>query len=160
MTARKSFVRLISEWPRRSKELGWGFRVDEIWFEVPQSEVVDEMRRARRYWSWDVGLLTQLVERRGVGELTEFHWVWPGGRERRYERFPDGVWRRLYMRRRMLYLGGLSLPRIHTFFSGDDPAAPHDHPFWFWTFPLRSYTEEVEEKDEISRGPRAGRMYS
>lgn len=144
MKKRKSFVRLISEWPRRSKELGWGFRHDEVWFEVNVSEVVEELHRTSRYATWDADNLLTLCTRSGLGSLREWDWTWPDGRERHYSReFPDGEWRRLYMRRRMLYLGGFSLPRIHTFFSGDEEV-PHDHPFAFWTFPLSTYVEEVE----------------
>ena len=34
--------------------------------------------------------------------------------------------------------------RVHTFYRGDDDGAPHDHPWWFVTFPLRSYVETVQ----------------
>lgn len=43
-----------------------------------------------------------------------------------------------YMIRR--WIGPL---RIHTFLRGDGARDPHNHPFWFVTFPLRSYVEEV-----------------
>ena len=33
--------------------------------------------------------------------------------------------------------------RFHVFHRGDLDADPHDHPWDFWTFPLRSYVEEV-----------------
>jgi hypothetical protein len=33
--------------------------------------------------------------------------------------------------------------RLHIFHRGDNDADPHDHPWDFWTFPLRSYVEEV-----------------
>lgn len=33
--------------------------------------------------------------------------------------------------------------RIHLFHRGDDDPEPHDHPWGFWTFPLRTYVEEV-----------------
>lgn len=31
--------------------------------------------------------------------------------------------------------------RLHKFHRGDDDSAPHDHPWWFVTFPLQSYSE-------------------
>lgn len=33
--------------------------------------------------------------------------------------------------------------RFHVFFRGDQDPDCHDHPWGFWTFPLRSYVEEV-----------------
>ena len=33
--------------------------------------------------------------------------------------------------------------RLHVFFRGDQDPDCHDHPWGFWTFPLRSYLEEV-----------------
>lgn len=33
--------------------------------------------------------------------------------------------------------------RVHVFYRGDADQDPHDHPWDFWTFPLRSYVEEV-----------------
>jgi hypothetical protein len=33
--------------------------------------------------------------------------------------------------------------RIHYFHRADLDPDPHDHPFGFWTFPLKSYWEEV-----------------
>lgn len=44
----------------------------------------------------------------------------------------------LYMTR--LWLGRF---RIHIFHRGDQDPDCHDHPWGFWTFPLRSYVEEV-----------------
>lgn len=32
---------------------------------------------------------------------------------------------------------------FHLFWRGDTDPDPHDHPWDFWTFPLRSYVEEV-----------------
>jgi hypothetical protein len=49
-----------------------------------------------------------------------------------------------YLDRYIVYLGGLCV-RLHKFWRGDDDRAPHDHPWNFWTFPLRSYNETVEE---------------
>lgn len=36
--------------------------------------------------------------------------------------------------------------RFHVFFRGDQDPDCHDHPWGFWTFPLRSYVEEVLEE--------------
>ena len=44
----------------------------------------------------------------------------------------------LYMTR--LWIGRL---RLHVFHQGDQDPDCHDHPWGFWTFPLRSYVEEV-----------------
>jgi hypothetical protein len=49
-----------------------------------------------------------------------------------------------YLDRYIVYLGGLCV-RLHKFWRGDDDRAPHDHPWNFWTFPLTSYKETVEE---------------
>jgi hypothetical protein len=49
----------------------------------------------------------------------------------------DGA-RSTYMRR--LVIGRLNL---HLFYRGDSDDCPHDHPWSFWTFPLRAYVEEV-----------------
>lgn len=47
-----------------------------------------------------------------------------------------------YLRRWILYLAGYTL-RLHKFYRGDDDRAPHDHPWWFVTIPLRGYYESV-----------------
>lgn len=47
-----------------------------------------------------------------------------------------------YQDRYMLCLGPIEL-RLHKFMRGDDDRAPHDHPWWFITFPFKSYTELV-----------------
>jgi hypothetical protein len=49
-----------------------------------------------------------------------------------------------YMERWIAYLGMFTL-RLHKFWRGDEDRAPHNHPFWFITFPLRSYVEQVFE---------------
>jgi hypothetical protein len=49
-----------------------------------------------------------------------------------------------YVDRWILYLGGLNL-RLHKFYRGDDERAPHDHPWWFITFPFTGYWESVEK---------------
>jgi len=46
-----------------------------------------------------------------------------------------------YLDRYIVYLLGGTL-RLHKFWRGDDQRAPHDHPWWFITFPFRSYLEE------------------
>ena len=47
-----------------------------------------------------------------------------------------------YLRRWIIYFGGYTL-RLHKFYRGDDDRAPHDHPWWFITFPLTGYYESV-----------------
>jgi hypothetical protein len=51
-----------------------------------------------------------------------------------------------YLDRYIAYIGGPTL-RLHKFWRGDDDRAPHDHPWRFWTFPLTSYVEMVEQWD-------------
>jgi hypothetical protein len=46
----------------------------------------------------------------------------------------------VYMHRWILYFG-FTL-RVHCFMRGDKDVALHNHPWWFITFPLQSYTEE------------------
>lgn len=48
-----------------------------------------------------------------------------------------------YLDRYIAYAFGWTF-RLHKFWRGDDDRAPHDHPWDFWTFPLRSYRETVE----------------
>lgn len=48
-----------------------------------------------------------------------------------------------YLDRYILYLGPINL-RLHKFYRGDDLRAPHDHPWWFITFPFSTYYEQVE----------------
>jgi hypothetical protein len=48
-----------------------------------------------------------------------------------------------YLDRYILYVGTGTL-RLHKFWRGDDMRAPHDHPWWFITFPFRTYTEIAE----------------
>lgn len=50
----------------------------------------------------------------------------------------------LYLQRWIAYFGLFNL-RLHKFHRGDDERAPHDHPFWFITFPFSSYTELVDD---------------
>lgn len=44
--------------------------------------------------------------------------------------------------------------RVHIFHRGDEDPDCHDHPWGFWTFPLRSYVEEVLEvhRDTVMPG--------
>ena len=76
-----------------------------------------------------------------TGETTVFY----PGRVPTFRRFKDKLYT-LYLDRRMLWLGPINF-RFHTFHMGDDEAAPHDHPWWFITFPFRSYTETVQTPD-------------
>lgn len=59
-----------------------------------------------------------------------------------FQRSPIGINGGLYMTRYIVYLGWLTL-RAHKFYRGDDDRAPHDHPWWFITFPLKTYIEDV-----------------
>jgi hypothetical protein len=56
---------------------------------------------------------------------------------------------RPYLDRYICYLGGPTL-RFHKFWRGDDDRAPHDHPWWFITFPFKSYVEKYWEPKPIS----------
>lgn len=51
-----------------------------------------------------------------------------------------------YLDRYILYVGGPTL-RLHRFARGDDDRAPHDHPWGFWTFPMRDYWEKAYRED-------------
>lgn len=57
-----------------------------------------------------------------------------------FQKSPIVVSGQAYMTRYILYCGWFCL-RLHHFYQGDDDRAPHDHPFWFLTFPLASYDE-------------------
>lgn len=52
-----------------------------------------------------------------------------------------------YLDRYILYAFGGTL-RLHKFWRGDDDTAPHDHPWWFITFPFTSYYEKIEAECE------------
>lgn len=54
-----------------------------------------------------------------------------------------------YLDRFILYIG-LGTLRLHKFLSGDDKRAPHDHPWWFVTFPFTSYVERWWSPDAIT----------
>jgi len=90
------------------------------------------------------------TRKRGIGFLHDRVWF-PTDKsdyelldpEKTFKLF-DNKWHELYLDRRMFWFKfGI---RIHTFHIGDDDAAVHDHPWWFITFPLRSYTETYEER--------------
>lgn len=82
---------------------------------------------------------------RGVGWVHDQVWF-PVSDEYRWDsemRRIDGSWYALYLDRKMFWFGWTL--RFHTFYMGDEDSAPHDHPWWFVTFPLVSYWETVEE---------------
>jgi len=45
--------------------------------------------------------------------------------------------------------------RLHRFVRGDDDRAPHDHPWWFITFPFTSYIERywIQEEGWVEDSP-------
>lgn len=49
-----------------------------------------------------------------------------------------------YLDRWIVYLNGYTL-RLHKFYRGDDDRASHTHPWWFITFPLGPYIEQLFE---------------
>lgn len=67
---------------------------------------------------------------------------------------------RPYMTRYIAYLGPINL-RLHKFFRGDDDRAPHNHPWWFVTFPFADYVEEVYDRGQFcgARVVRARRFH-
>jgi len=74
------------------------------------------------------------------------------GRRIGFEYSRVGLGETPYLDRYILYILGPTL-RLHKFWRGDDDRAPHDHPWVFWTFPLRSYVETVEYCCEGEYGP-------
>lgn len=56
--------------------------------------------------------------------------------------FPQG---KRYMDRWIIYLGWICL-RLHRIWEGDDSRAPHDHPWWFITFPFTDYMEKLPHR--------------
>jgi hypothetical protein len=90
------------------------------------------------------------TRRRGWGHLHDQVWfpvplgVFP--RPGTTETMSDGEEYQLYLDRWMIWTPFGTL-RIHTFHQGDDDCAPHDHPWWFITFPLQTYTETVQTPD-------------
>lgn len=155
-----NIVQLVREWPSDVMRKKRGYRHDEVWNSVDVDEVVDELQKTTRHADTDREILRTYVDpstREHVGgKMTEFSFTWPDGRFRHFRCGEDGVWRKLYLRRRVLYvtipwMGTFTL-RLHTFYRGDDDSAPHDHPWWFVTFPLTTYTEEVEDVDWSAPG--------
>lgn len=115
---RVSKVFTLHDWPRGTRWRKWGILHDQIWFyDTPPDE------------PWAYGFNNVPGEPR---LMPDGHW-W---------RLDGGAWLRLYMDRKMLWLGRLKF-RIHRFYSGDDDSAPHDHPWAFVTFPLSDYYETV-----------------
>lgn len=69
------------------------------------------------------------------------------GRRFGFERstvYADG---RRYLDRWILYFGWTL--RLHRFSQGDEARAPHDHPWWFITFPLSTYHEVVHDGERV-----------
>ena len=64
----------------------------------------------------------------------------------------DGTNETVYMTR--FWIGPV---RVHIFHRGDQDPDCHDHPWGFWTFPLRSYVEEVLTpiRDAVAEGREA-----
>lgn len=116
-TSRKSYVHLVSDWPKGTYKRRWGYIHDQVWFPVEKTdhELLDPEKTFKVF-----------------DYKRDFRW--------------DRQWHQLYLDRRMLWLGPINF-RFHTFHQGDDEAAPHDHPWWFITFPFRSYTETVMTED-------------
>lgn len=61
-----------------------------------------------------------------------------------------GRTRRPYLTRWILYVWFGTL-RLHKFWRGDDDRASHTHPWWFITFPLRSYRERIYNQGRFVR---------
>ncbi len=121
---RVSKVFPIFDWPRGTRKRKWGILHDQIWF-------YDEPKSGTSFEGW-VFPSDELPPTRAIAPNGHAQW-W---------RRDEGRWLRLYMDRRMLWLGILKF-RIHAFHSGDDDSAPHDHPWGFVTLPLRDYYETV-----------------
>lgn len=95
--------------------------------------LIDHLRRdiVRYTWSpwpyWSFGYTHDRVEHGALGAS-------------------DPEDRSVYMERWIVWVGRLTL-RLHKFYRGDDDSAPHDHPWWFITFPLKSYGEMYWERE-------------
>ena len=61
-----------------------------------------------------------------------------------------------YMKRLILWMGPLGTLRLHKFYRSDQDEALHDHPWWFVTFPLRSYREWVPLPPGLLTKPELG----
>ncbi len=55
---------------------------------------------------------------------------------------------RPYLNRFICYLWGWTV-RLHKFYRGDDDRASHTHPFWYITFPFKSYVEKLYCRGEF-----------
>lgn len=55
-----------------------------------------------------------------------------------------------YLDRWIAHLLGWTL-RVHKFYRGDDDRAPHTHPWFFITFPLSDYEEDVYDRGVFVR---------
>lgn len=121
---RVSKVFTLHDWPRGTRRRKFGILHDQIWFyDTPESGTTFEGHIFPN------------------DELPPTRAIAPDGKEMWWRR-SEGEWLRLYMDRKMLWLGRLKF-RIHRFYSGDDDSAPHDHPWAFVTFPLSDYYETV-----------------
>lgn len=74
--------------------------------------------------------------------MRTFNWVWQI-RSHRFGFTHDKVIEdgETYLERWIIWFGGTL--RLHKFHKGDDDRAFHDHPWWFITFPTRSYLEQT-----------------
>lgn len=64
------------------------------------------------------------------------------GRRWGFDRSTVYVEKEKYLDRWILYVNGYTL-RLHKFYRGDDDRASHTHPWWFITFPLSDYVENI-----------------
>lgn len=64
------------------------------------------------------------------------------GRRWGFDRSTVYVGEEKYLDRWILYVNGYTL-RLHKFYRGDDDRASHTHPWWFVTFPLTGYYEQL-----------------
>lgn len=80
-----------------------------------------------------------------MSEFTERRWfIELRGRRFGFEASRVGFGATPYLDRYIVYLWPFTL-RLHKFWRGDDDRAPHCHPFWFVTFPFKTYVERVYE---------------
>lgn len=148
---RASRVFVVRDWPRGTRDRGWGFLHDQIWFydSLPDGVahqdlvLVGEDRHGVRIER--TRPLTEMTTDDGIYCLPDDE-----GAVYRYEYAFDGVsgtvkWLRLYLDRVMLWTPWRRA-RLHTFFCGDDDIV-HDHPWDFVTIPFTAYEEEVSGED-------------
>lgn len=67
------------------------------------------------------------------------------------ERIPDEQGAPYLVRRRAKLPFNLGFVCVHTFFGPDPNPSPHDHPWDFTTFPLKTYLEEVWDIEADTR---------